>query len=145
MKRTAALVLAATLTGLSLPPVQASDPLVLRTADGLGHIPVQGSALLYPRSGHILVFGVTPNHLTQPAPDVPDAGQWQYQPSPPAPILAPPKFSHPRQGYFPREQLAPQTAPGYEYDYGGTGTDRPPYPMEGASWSEPRTTPLNGG
>ena len=81
---------------------------------------------------------LNPNYNAPPPSSPAYDYEWQNQPSPPAPVLAPPTFSHPQQGYFPRENLAPQIVPGYEYDFGGAGTYPPLYPIEGASWKAPR-------
>ena len=128
-------------------PASASDWTLAEPSSGFAPAPLQDSArwaaAFWPRIAHApaisKTFSANPNHAipSEPAPSY--DYQWQNQPSPPAPILAPPQFSHPKQGYFPREQIAPQVAPGYEYDFGGAGTFPPLYPIEGANWKAPRS------
>ena len=69
---------------------------------------------------------------------------WQNQPALTAPTLALPQFSYPQQGYYPREEIQPQIAPGYEYDFGGGSSYPPAYPIEGAKWKAPRTVGFGG-
>lgn len=69
-----------------------------------------------------------PHSRPQHAPNPP---AYHYeQPRPPSPDT---RFSHPQQGYFPREGFQNQQ-PGYEYEYEtgpGYGSQ---FPMEGAAW-----------
>lgn len=96
----------------------------------------------WPRVHHAPAITKTLNGAMQsytaapvPAPAPQYDYDWQRQPAPVAPRLAPPQFSYPQQGYYPREGVVPQ-APGYEYDFGGAGTYPPVYPMEGAGWRQ---------
>ena len=82
-------------------------------------------------------LGYVPRTEPAPAPTQTYDYDWQRQPAPAAPQRAHPQFSHPQQGYYPREGQV-QQAPGYEYDFGGAATFPPTYPMEGANWRAPR-------
>lgn len=96
----------------------------------------------WPHTNHEPAIGktLTPQHpIAEPTEPTADYQyEWQYQPAPPAPYLATPQqFAYPKQGYFPRDGKIEQ-APGYEYDFGDTGSYPPSTPIEGAKWREPR-------
>lgn len=85
-----------------------------------------------------------PNISVQQAPSSGHSYDWQNQPALTAPTLALPQFSYPQQGYYPREEIQPQIAPGYEYDFGGGSSYPPAYPIEGAKWKALRTVGFGG-
>lgn len=98
------------------------------------------SSAVWPHYGHEPAITKTlrygpPAHMPPPAPEF--GYDWQNQAPLPPPSFGGPRFSHPQQGYYPREGTI-QQAPGYEYGSGGVGTYPPLYPMEGANWREPR-------
>lgn len=131
----------------SIPSALAADWPTFELPNGVVLAPSQDTARwsshYWPQVAHAPAITKTltanPHHPVPTTPPPSYDYRWQNQPSPPAPVLAPPKFSHPQQGYYPREQLAPQIAPGYEYDFGGAGSYPPLYPIEGANWKAPRT------
>jgi len=100
-------------------------------------------ALYWPKVGHepaiTKTLNAVPNITVPQAPAPAYSYDWQDQPVPPAPMLSSPQFSHPQQGFYPREEISPQIAPGYEYDFGGSESPSPIYPIEGAKWKSPRT------
>ena len=106
------------------------------------HAPQFPPIYAWPHTNHEPAIGKTLrlDHpaLSQTEPTTDYQYEWKHQPVPTPPHLSTPQqFSIPKQGYFPREGKIEQ-APGYEYDFGDTGSYPPTVPMEGASWIGPR-------
>lgn len=103
-------------------------------------------ALYWPKTSHEPAISKTLSTLPNiPIYQVPAPAynyDWQSQPAPQAPAIAVPQFFYPQQGYFPRDEIKPRIAPGYEYNYGGIGSYPPAYPIEGANWKAPRAVGL---
>jgi len=96
--------------------------------------------LHWPNIGHEPAITKTvtpsPNGATSEVPAPVYNYEWQRQPALSAPTLAHPQFSHPQQGFYPRDEINPQIAPGYEYDFGESSSPPSYYPIEGAGWRE---------
>lgn len=103
-------------------------------------------ALYWPETAHEPALSKTLNTVLDiPVQETPAPAynyDWQNQPALTVPTLPLPQFSYPQQGYYPREEIQPQIAPGYEYDFGGTGSYPPAYPIEGAKWKAPHEVGL---
>ena len=113
------------------------------SAASQGHFSQYPHSRAWPVTNHEPAIGkslrVPQATALQSTPDADYQYEWQHQPAPPAPYLATPQqFSYPKQGFFPRDGKVEQ-APGYEYDFGDTGSYPPMVPMEGASWVARRT------
>lgn len=122
---------------LAVAPSLAEDWPPRATAVGSFYAP----APVWPLTPHDPAISKTlrPHHKGQAAP-APYDPSWQNQTVPAPQTALPRRFSIPQQGYYPREGEI-QQAPGYEYDFSGPATFPPTYPMEGAAWRGPRSSP----